>query len=344
VVLKLLAVFAVIALGWGAGRTGVLGPDAARTLSAAAFGLFTPALLFRTTARLAVTDLPWRTLAAYYLPTLALLLAVYLWLRRRQPATPAPPATAEPAANAAAPAAPAIGALSLTFGNTVQLGIPVASAVFGAAGLAIHVTIAGLQSIALLVPTTALVELDLSRGRGPQPGRFRLLRVVAGTARRTLIHPVVLPVLLGLAYHPTGLPIPGPVDDVLVVLGQAVVPVSLVAIGLTLHQYGFRGGRSRDGSQNTARAVGSALALAAGKLVLLPALVFAVAYWGIGLRGLPLSVTVLAGALPIGSNVLLFAQRYDILQAESTAAIVTSTSAFLVTGTLWLLLLSHLGS
>ncbi|MBO0868563.1 MAG: AEC family transporter [Micromonosporaceae bacterium] len=315
VIVKLLAVFAVIALGWGAGRAGVLGPEGGRTLSAAAFGLFTPALLFRTTASLAVADLPWRTLAAYYLPTLVLLLGVYTWQRLRHPVPPA---------------APAIRALSLTFGNTVQLGIAVATAIFGSAGLAIHITIASLQSIALLVPATALVELDLSRGRGPEPGRLRLLRVVAGTARRTLIHPVVLPVLLGLAYHATGLPIPGPVDSVLVVLGQAVVPVSLVAIGLTLQQYGIKS------------ALGQAVALSAGKLVLQPALVLALAYWGFGLRGLPLTIAVLAAALPIGSNVLLFAQRYGVQQAEATAAIVASTSAFLVTGTLWLLLLSHL--
>ena len=47
-------------------------------------------------------------------------------------------------------------------------------------------------------------------------------------------------------------------------------------------------------------------------------------------------------SLPVGANVLLFANRYRTLQAETTAAIVTSTSAFLLTGTLWLLLLGAL--
>lgn len=309
--LKLLAVFAVIAVGWGAGRAWMLGPGAAGTLGAAAFGLFTPALLFRTTAHVALARLPWATVAAYYGPTLALLLLVYLWQRLRRPPERA---------------VPAIRALSMSFSNTVQLGIPIVTALFGAAGLAIHITLASLQSLVLLTTSTVLVELDVARDNGRAA-----LAVAGATARRAFIHPVVLPVLLGLGYNLTGLAIPGPVDQVLTTLGQAVVPVSLVTIGLTLSQYGIAGSALR------------AVALALGKLVVQPAVVFPVAYWGFGLRGLPLTVAVLCASLPIGANVLLFAQRYDVLQAEATAAIVTSTLGFLVTGTLWLLLLAHLG-
>ena len=106
--------------------------------------------------------------------------------------------------------------------------------------------------------------------------------------------------------------------------------MSLVAIGLTLHLYGFTA------------AARSALSLTVGKLVLHPGLVLAVAYLGFGLRGLPLVIAVLCAALPIGSNVLLFASRYDTLQGETTAAIVASTSGFLITGTIWLFVLSFL--
>jgi predicted permease len=76
--------------------------------------------------------------------------------------------------------------------------------------------------------------------------------------------------------------------------------------------------------------------------VVQPAVVLLATYFALGIRGLPLTVTVMLAALPIGSNVLLFAQRYDVLQAEITAAIVASTVAYPVTGTLWLLLLTHL--
>jgi predicted permease len=132
---------------------------------------------------------------------------------------------------------------------------------------------------------------------------------------------VVLPILLGLAYHATGLGLPRVVDDVLATLGLAVVPLSLVTIGLSLQLYGLRGsGRS-------------SLVLAAGKLLLHPLLVFTTA-WLFGLHGLPLVVAVLCASLPAGANVLLFANRYDTLPGETTAAIVLSTLFFPLTATL----------
>jgi malonate transporter and related proteins len=321
VLAKLLAIFAVIGVGWGAGRARILGPKAAETLGATAFGLFVPALLFRTTARVSVAKLPWATVAGYYLPTIAVLLLVYAWQRLRHPVPPA---------------APTVRALSTSFSNSVQLGIPVATALFGPVGLAIHVTLASLQSLVLLTTSTVLAEADLARHRTatrPPDGEAAPAAVpstLATTVRRAVIHPVVLPVLLGLAYNATGWSIPGPVDDVLAILGQAVIPVSLVTIGLTLAAHGIP-----DSVVHT-------VAQSFGKLVVQPALVFLTAYFLFGVRGLPLTVAVMLAALPIGSNVLLFAQRYDILQAEVTAAIVTSTVAYLATGSLWLLALTHL--
>ena len=78
------------------------------------------------------------------------------------------------------------------------------------------------------------------------------------------------------------------------------------------------------------------------KLLVLPALVLLVAHWGFGLAGLPLAVVVLLAALPVGSNALIFAQRYRSLEAEATAAIVISTLAFVLTASLWLWVLGRL--
>ena len=117
----------------------------------------------------------------------------------------------------------------------------------------------------LLTTGTVLVEADLARSRRRQPVEGHTARrALATTVRRTLIHPVVLPVLLGLGYHATGWAIPGPADDILATLAQAVVPVSLVTIGLTLHQYGF------------ARAAGQAVVLTLGKLLVRPTTAFLV--------------------------------------------------------------------
>ena len=62
--------------------------------------------------------------------------------------------------------------------------------------------------------------------------------------------------------------------------------------------------------------------------------------WGFGLRGLPLDVIVMIAALPVGSNALIFAQRYRCGEVEVTAATVISTLAFVLSAPLWLSLLT----
>ena len=143
--------------------------------------------------------------------------------------------------------------------------------------------------------------------------------MLASTVRNTLLHPVVLPIVAGLLWNLTGFGLPPVLDEALQLLGSAVVPVCLVLIGITLKAHGI-------GSQW--RAVMPVCLL---KLVVMPALVLAVAHWGFGLDGVPLAVLVMMAALPVGSNALMFAQRYHVLEAEATASIVVSTLAFVAT-------------
>ncbi len=315
--LKLLAIFVTIAIGWLAGRTRPFaGGEAARILSNAAFYVFAPALLFRATARIDLAALPWHALAAFFVPVVAWMLVVYALQRRRV---------------GPEPARPAVRAITAAFGNNAQLGIPMAAALFGEAGLQLHVSVVSLHALILLTVLTLLVEQDVARAAARDGGTpVPLGRTLWLTARNTVIHPIVLPVLAGMAWNLGGAAIPGPVDEVLQMLGTAVVPLCLVAIGLSLGHYGLRG------------AAGAAMALAAAKLVAQPALVLAVG-WLMGLRGLALTVIVMAAAMPTGANALMFAQRYRSGEAEATAAIVVSTLAFAATAPLWLLLLQALG-
>ncbi len=311
ILLKLLAITGVVAIGYVVGRKGWLGHnDPARVLGYAAFYIFVPALLFRTTSRIEFATMPWGTLAAFFVPVVAQMLLVYAWQRSRRNLPTA---------------APSVRAITATFGNTVQLGIPMATAMFGEAGLAIHVTIVSLHALTLLTVLTALVEMDLARERARLgEADAHVGRMLMDTARKTIIHPVVLPILAGLAWNALGAPTPAVVDEMLLQLGQAVVPMCLVLIGLSLAQYGLK-----------ASAKG-AVALSLLKLAVLPAVVLVVGHWGFGLSGLPLSVVVMAAALPVGNNALIFAQRYETQEGESTTAIALSTFAFALTAPLWL--------
>ncbi len=320
VFVKLFAIFAVVAIGWAVARSGRLGGgDPARVLSGAAFYIFVPALLFRTSARIDFSRLEPRILLAFFVPTVALLALVYAALRfSRRPAQ--------------APADPSVRAITATFGNSVQIGIPLAAALFGEAGLALHVTIVSLHALTLLTILTALVELDLARAeRRADPDGAHLLGTLATTARNTIVHPVVLPVLAGLAWNASGAALPVFADEILATLGQAVVPLCLVLIGVSLAHYGVRG------------ALRAGVVLSFLKLVVQPLAVFAFARGVLGLAGVPLAIVVLMAALPVGSNALIFAQRYDSLPAETSTAIVVSTLAFVVTAPLWLVALHAVG-
>lgn len=320
---KLLAIFLTVFLGWIAGRMRWLDggnpqADPARLLGNAAFYIFVPALLFRTVVRLDFAAMPWGTVAAFFVPLVVFMLGVYAWQR------------ASGGARRHGVAAPSVRAISASFGNSVQVGIPLATALFGERGLAIHIALISLHAIILLSVLTALVELDLARERARTGQAARLWPVLRQTLRNTIVHPVVLPVLAGLLWSATGLGLHPVLDEALAALGSAVVPVCLVLIGLTLAYYPLQGHQVR-----------GALVISALKLLLLPAVVLAVAHWGFGLTGLPLSVVVLMAALPAGSNTLIFSQRYATLEAEATAAIVISTVAFMATASLWLAVLAR---
>jgi predicted permease len=320
ILVKLAAILLTVALGWVAGRLGWLGRfspregiDPARVLSNAAFYLFVPALLFRTMVRQDLASMPWRTLLAYFVPATVFTLALYGWWRHRG---------LKPAA------APATRTVAAVYGNAAQLGIPMAAALFGEAGLALHISLVSLHGVVLLTMLTVLVENDLARV-GPTTSRWETAQT---TLRNAIVHPVVLPVLAGLLWNFTGLGLHPVVDQTLLGLGSAVVPVCLVLIGVSLAMYGIAGG------------LHDALVVSAWKLLAMPALVLVVAHWGFGLSGIPLSVLVMMAALPTGNNALIFAQRYETLQAEATLAILVSTTLFVVTAALWLTLLGLVGS
>jgi predicted permease len=321
VLLKLLAIFVIVVIGWIVGRLQWLGPggeagDPARTLASAAYYIFVPALLFRTTARIDFKTMPWDTLIAFFAPLVGLQLGVYAWQRRLA------------ARGALAPAGPSVRAINAVFGNSVQVGIPMAAALFGEAGLQIHLAIVSLHALVLLSIATSLVELDLARH---SHAATHLAATLLTTARNTVVHPVVLPVLVGMGWNALSLPLPAVADEILLTLGQAVVPLCLVLIGMSLAYYGVQG------------AVKPAAALALFKLLVVPGLVLAVAHWGFHLSGLALAIVVMMAAMPIGSNALIFAQRYRTLEAESTAATVFSTLGFVATAPVWLTVLDAIG-
>ncbi len=106
----------------------------------------------------------------------------------------------------------------------------------------------------------------------------------------------------------------------------------LVLIGVSLAHYGMRG------------ALRSAILLSLVKVIAHPSARHCRrSHWIFGLAGLPLAVVVMMAALPVGSNALIFAQRYDTLPAETSSAVVVSTLGFVLIALIWLGLLHAIG-
>ena len=307
VVSSLLPVVLLISTGWLTARAGLVRAGSVRDLSNLVFLVLAQALLFRTMSQVQVQTLDFAPVAQYFLVAVALFVAVFWWHGRDSRA--------------------AVLGLAGIFSNTLMIGVPLVGLAYGQAGLVLLFTLISLHALILLTAATVVLELQVAREQAVAGGRRPpLWRSVARAMRNAIIHPVPMPILLGLAWAQTGWSLPGVVDRPLALLGAAFGPVALVLVGITLAQTAL-GERLRE-----------ALWLSVVKNLVHPLLMAAVG-WALGLRGLHLSVMVVVAALPIGANVFLFSQRYQRAQETVTAGVALSTVVALGSVTLAMALL-----
>ena len=95
-------------------------------------------------------------------------------------------------------------------------------------------------------------------------------------------------------------------------MSQAAVPMSLIVLGMGLAEYGLREGWQ------------PSVAIAAGKLALMPLAVYLIA------RALTLPVretqaVVMLASLPVGANVYLMAKQFCALEGPVASSLVLTT-------------------
>ncbi len=308
VISSLLPVVLLIAIGYLSGRAGWIRSEASKDLSNLVFMVLTPALLFRTMSTVHVEHLNFKPVAMYFVAAALLFAAMLVW----QGAT----------------RRGAVLALAATFSNTIMIGVPLVSLAYGEAGLVMLFTLISVHALVLLTLATVVLELAVAReqAKGETGVPRHMALTVLAAVRNGIIHPVPLPIMLGLAFSQTGLVIPALLDKPLLLLSHAFGPIALLLVGVTLTQ--VRVGEHLRG----------ALGLALIKNLAFPALV-ALLSWSLGLSGLPLSVMIVAASMPIGANVFLFSQRYQVAQELVTASVAVSTVLALVTVSLVMALL-----
>ena len=309
---SLLPVVLLIGIGFVAGRMKLIRGEAVRDLSNLVFLVLVQALLFRTMATSHLERLDLKSVVLYYVVAGAMFFALLLiqGLNSRS----------------------AVVALAAIFSNTLMIGVPLVQLAYGQAGLVHLFTLISMHALVLLTLATVVIELLVAREQSQQsPGqqpRRHIAATVARAVKNAILHPVPLPIIAGFLYSLTGVGLHPVVERPLKLLGDAFGPVALVLVGVTLAQTAI--GRHLKG----------ALGISVLKTIAHPILM-AAAGWALGLRGLPLTVMVVAAALPVGANVFLFSQRYHKAEDLVTASVAVSTAMGLVTISVVMALLRH---
>ena len=298
--LKTLPFFALIGLGYGAGRTGFFTQAATAYLTKFVFYFALSAMLFRFSANLSISEIfdgrlalayLWGTMSVYGIAT------AVAFLRGLNVETAA------------------IEAQCAAIGNTGFLGVPMLALLLGPEAVGPIILV---LSIDMIVFSSLLVILVT----GSRDGRMSagVLRTVGlGLVR----NPMIVSIVLGLCVSSTGLPIPVPVNEFLATLGNAATPGALFAIGASL-------------ASKSAERMRIAGWLSFCKLVLHPALVAVGALLFFPVSAFQAAVVVSAAALPVAGNVFILAQHYGVAPQRVSAAILISTAFSIVTVSVWI--------
>ncbi|MDG4787294.1 AEC family transporter [Micromonospora sp. WMMD1102] len=282
-------IWSVTLVGYLVGRYNLLGPHGTTVIARLVFLIATPALLFGTLARSTVADLATPALAAFVLSTV-IVAAVYLLVAHFGWRRPAGETT--------------VGAMSASYVNAANLGLPVAAYVLGDVSFVAPVLIFQV----LLAAPLFLGVLDVTTtDRGLSVRRLALLPTR---------NPIMLGSAGGVLVSLSGWQPPAELLRPFDLVGSAAVPLALLALGMSL-----------PGSRPLAPGPGAAQRYVAVtlKIVVQPAVAYLIARYALGLTGPALLAAVVTSALPTAQNVFVFATHYRQAQSHARDVVVLST-------------------
>jgi predicted permease len=210
----------------------------------------------------------------------------------------------------------AFGALVAAFPNSGFMGVPLLVALFGDAAAG---PVIGTLLVDLIFTSALCIALaQLPQG---QAASGRIAASLARPLRSAMTNPLPWAIGLGAIAAATGLQPPGPIAEIVKMLGDSATPVALFTIGSVLWRAGVHA--------HTRTPVARYLPVALIKLVLHPLLVGTLGWLagrlGLAVSPLGLTVLVLAAALPSASNVSLLAERYGADNGRVARIIMAST-------------------
>lgn len=295
-----LPVFALVLAGWLVRRFDVIGDDAVREFNTFVVWLALPAVLFLVIAQSSWQQLWQPGFVAVFGLSCAIVYAVTELIHgvRRGYDTDGP-----------------LLGLATSYPNTAYLGLPLLTAVLGLTGATL--TLIATIFIACVLLTGAIVVIELRLHAGSHP-----LRIAVKVARSLATNPLIVAPVAGAFFPLTGLALPHPLEVFLKLLGAAASPVALVALGVFLAQK--RPNERRLGTNFTA-------ILVALKLIVQPALAWALGTYVFRLPVQTLHAAVLLAMLPTGTGPFMLAGFYRRDPGATARVILITTVASLVT-------------
>jgi len=286
-------IFGLLMVGYITVMLGWFDQTAIRGLTRFVFDFAVPMLLLRTvsTAQLP-EDIPWNFLASYYLGTMLVLFSGLVLTRITYRITFSEQV---------------VSAFSCSFSNTVLLGIPLVLMAFGDRGALPLFIIIGTHGFVMFPLFTIMMEIG-------QIGKAPVKTLLVKTSYGLITNPLVIGLLGGLGCNLLGITLWKPLDEIAKLLGNAVTPGALFALGATLA--GFR-------KKIQWKELPLIVLI---KIIVHPLLVWMLAVIVFGLKeAIWIQVLVILAALPTGVNPFLFASRYNAGQLLSSGAVFIST-------------------
>jgi malonate transporter len=293
--LKTLPFFALIGLGYWAGRVRFFTPEATAYLTKFVFYFALSAMLFKFSANLSLDEVfSWGFVWAYLWGTAVVYLVV----------------TAVALIRGLRAAEAAVEAQCGVIGNVGFLGVPMLVLLMGEQAI-------GPVMLVLAVDLLVFGSLIVILITGSRDGRmsFGVLKTVG---LGLLKNPMIVSIAVGFLWSGMEWPIPGPMNEFVSILGAAATPGALFAIGASL-------------ATKSAERMEIAGWLSFSKLVLHPAAVAFSALVLFPIDAYSASVMIAAASLPVAGNVYMLAQHYGVAPARVSASILISTALSILT-------------
>ena len=293
--MKTLPFFALIGVGFWAGKSRFFTEEATAYLTKFVFYFALSAMLFRFSSNLSLADLlKWDFVFAYLGATVSIyLLATCVSLWRKKPLAEA-----------------AIEAQCAVIGNVGFLGIPMLALLMGEGAVG-HVMM--VLAVDLLVFGSIVVMVIV----GSRDGRMHI-GILRTLALGLVKNPMIVSIIIGLVWAAWEIPIPAPLNEFMSMLGSAATPGALFAIGASL-------------ASKSAERIETAAWLSFCKLILHP---LAVSYFALVVFPVDpyaAAVMIAASALPVAGNIYMIAQHYKVAPQRISASILISTAVSIFT-------------